>query len=142
MQVGVLVVGLVMAVATLLAIDLVLPGGFVAGSGSLVEARTMGFTVLVLAQLFNVLNSRSDRDSASRGLFANWRLFAAIGLSLVLQVVVVHVPLFNDAFGTTPLGLDDWLVCALLASSVLVGGEAWKVLVRRTRSGPGQRATG
>jgi magnesium-transporting ATPase (P-type) len=103
----------------------------------------MGFTVLVLAQLFNVLNARSDRDSAFRGLFTNWRLYAAIGLSLLLQVIVVHVPLFNEAFGTTPLGLDDWLVCTVLAASVLVGGEAWKVVVRRARSGAGERrATG
>jgi magnesium-transporting ATPase (P-type) len=67
MQLGVLLVGLVTALATLLTIDLKLPGGLVEGSASLVEARTAGFTVLVLAQLFNTFNSGSDRTSAFRG---------------------------------------------------------------------------
>ena len=51
MQIGILFVGLVMAVATLLVLDISLPGGLVDGTGSLVEARTMAFTTLVLAQL-------------------------------------------------------------------------------------------
>jgi P-type Ca2+ transporter type 2C len=55
MQRGVLFVGLAMALATLLAIDLKLPGGLVEGSAGLTEARTAGFTVLVLAQLFKLL---------------------------------------------------------------------------------------
>ena len=62
---------LVMAVVTLLALDLRLPGGLVGGSGDVVEARTMAFTTLVLAQLFNCFNARSDRTSAFRRLFTN-----------------------------------------------------------------------
>ena len=41
MQLGMLV-GLVMALATLLTIDLKLPGGLIEGSAGLVEARTAG----------------------------------------------------------------------------------------------------
>ena len=48
---GVIEVGLVMALATLLTIDLYLPRGLIEGSQSLDQARTAGFTVLVLAQL-------------------------------------------------------------------------------------------
>jgi P-type Ca2+ transporter type 2C len=130
MQLGVLFVGLVMAVATLLAIDLKLPGGLLPGSGDLPEARTMGFTVLVLAQLFNVFNSRSERDSAFRGLFANPRLFGAVALSLGLQVAVVHVPFLNAAFGTVPLTAGEWLLCAAIASTVLWADELRKLVVR------------
>jgi P-type Ca2+ transporter type 2C len=136
LQLGVLVVGLTMALATLLAVDLKLPGGLVEGSGGLVEARTAGFTVLVLAQLFNCFNSRSDRASAFRGLFTNRWLWAAIGLSLLLQILVVHVPLLNRAFGTAPLSAGDWALCAALASAVLWVDELKKLLVRRAgRSG-------
>ena len=35
------------------------------------EARTMGFTILVFAQLFNALSSRSHLQSAFVGLFSN-----------------------------------------------------------------------
>jgi Ca2+-transporting ATPase len=130
MQVGVLIVGLIMALATLLTIDLKLPGGLIPGSADLTEARTAGFTVLVLAQLFNCFNSRSDRDSALRGLFSNPRLWGAVAVSLVLQVLVVHVGFFNDAFGTAPLSAGDWLLCLAIASSVLWADELKKLVTR------------
>src|SRR6185503_13764192 len=69
MWAGVIAIGATMAALTLLTIDLYLPGGVVEGSRSLDNARTAGFTVLVLAQLFNCLNARSDRKSALRGVF-------------------------------------------------------------------------
>ena len=130
MQLGVLLVGLVMALVTLLAVDLKLPGGLLEGSAALAEARTAGFTVLVLAQLFNCFNSRSDRTSAFRGLFTNRWLWAAIALSFLLQVLVVHVPLLNRAFGTTPLSAPDWALCAALASLVLWADELKKLVGR------------
>ena len=64
MQLGIGFVGLVMAVVTLVALDLHLPGGLIGGSGNITEARTMAFTTLVLAQLYNCFNARSDRVSA------------------------------------------------------------------------------
>ncbi|MGZ8482115.1 MAG: cation-translocating P-type ATPase, partial [Candidatus Limnocylindria bacterium] len=47
MWAGVVWVGLVMAVVTLVALDLRLDGGFLGGSGGIAEARTMAFTTLV-----------------------------------------------------------------------------------------------
>jgi Ca2+-transporting ATPase len=134
MQLGVVFVGLVMALVTLATIDLELPGGLVEGSADLVEARTAGFTVLVLAQLFNCFNSRSERVSAFRGLFTNRWLWAAIALSLALQLLVVHVPLLNQAFGTTPLSAGDWARCFALASTVLWADELKKLIARRVAS--------
>jgi P-type Ca2+ transporter type 2C len=130
MQLGVVFVGLVMALVTLATIDLELPGGLVEGSADLVEARTAAFTVLVLAQLFNTFNSRSERVSAFRGLFTNRWLWAAIALSLLLQVLVVHLPLLNRAFGTTPLSAGDWARCFAMASLVLWADELKKLLMR------------
>ncbi len=133
MWIGIVWVGAVMAFVTLLALDLRLAGGLVGSSGSVTEARTMAFTTLVLAQLFNCFNARSDRTSAFHRLFTNRLLWGAIALSTLLQVAVVQLPLLNDAFDTTPLGLDDWLVCVGLASIVLWAAEAKKLLSRRLR---------
>ncbi len=134
MWVGILWIGAVMAVVTLLALDLRLPGGIVGDSGNVVEARTMAFTTLVVAQLFNCFNARSDRTSAFHGLFTNRFLWGAIALSAMLQVAVVNLPFLNDAFGTAPLGLEEWLICIGLASVVLWAAEAKKLLERRLRS--------
>jgi magnesium-transporting ATPase (P-type) len=126
----VVLTGLVMAVVTLLALDLYLPGGMIAGDRSLDNARTAAFTVLVLAQLFNSLNARSDASSAFRRLFANRWLWAAIAASALLQVAVVHLPVLNTAFGTVPLTGSQWLACTALAGIVLVTAELAKLAVR------------
>ena len=74
--------GFVMAVVTSVALDLRLPGGLIEGEGEIDEARAMASTTLVLAQLFNCFNARSDRTSAfPHRLFTNRWLWGAIGLS-------------------------------------------------------------
>ncbi len=130
MWAGVIATGVVMAAATLLTLDLYLPGGLIEGTRGLENARTAAFTVLVFAQLFNTFNARSEAVSAFHGLFANHWLWGAIALSLGLQVAVVHVPLLNVAFGTVPLSLEQWLVCAAMGSVVLWAAEARKLLIR------------
>lgn len=130
---GVFLLGLVMAVATLAAtIDLYLPGGLIDGTQSLDTARTAGFTVLVLAQLFNALNARSETATAFHRIFANYWLWAAMALSSALQVAVVHAPFLRHAFTTEPLSLTQWLVCVGMASSVLWVSEIRKLVLRHT----------
>ena len=103
MWLGVLYIGLVMAAATLLTIDSQLPGGLLPGSGTIDEARTMGFTVLVLAQLFNALNARSPTKSAFRQPLANPFLIAGIAVSLALQVLVVHAAIHERRLQHRPV---------------------------------------
>lgn len=146
MQVGIALVGATMAVATLAMLDLRLPGGFVEGTGDEATARTSAFTVLVLAQLFNTVNARSDRDSIGRQWASNPWLLGAIALSFGLQVAVVHLPFMNEAFGTEPMSVSEWALAAVFASSVLVVAEARKFVVRwRSRLtgslGPGPTST-
>jgi Ca2+-transporting ATPase len=133
MWLSVLIVGMAMALATLLTFDVALPGGLVEGDYGLDRARTMAFTVLVLAQLFNVFNARSDRASAFGTLFANRLVWGAVLVSVALQLVVVYVPVFHEGFGTTALGAGDWAVCVAAASAVLWIDELWKA-VRRARA--------
>jgi magnesium-transporting ATPase (P-type) len=130
MWVGVLEVGLVMAILTLFTIDLYLPGGLVEGSREIENARTAGFTVLVFAQLFNCFNARSDLTSAFHQLFVNRWLWAAVALSIALQVAVVHLSWLNVAFGTVPLDREQWLTCAAIASVVLWSSELRKLIAR------------
>ncbi len=127
---GIVSIGLVMALSTLFAIDLFLPGGLVAGSQSLDVARTAGFTTLVLAQLFNSLNARSETSSAFHGLFANKWLWGAIGLGVALQVAVVETPFLQVAFGTASMDLTQWAACVALGSVVLWYDELRKLLLR------------
>jgi len=132
---GVMQVGAVMAAATLLTIDYYLPGGLIEGEQSLENARTAGFTVLVLAQLFNCFNARSDRRSAFSHMFVNRWLWGSIALAVLLQVAVVHLAFLNVAFGTVPLCLEQWALCTALASSVLWTSELRKLVLRARGAG-------
>jgi len=148
---SVLEAGVVMAVLTLLTLDLFLPGGLIEpvdswlgpGPHSLEGARTAAFTVLVLTQLFNCFNARSATASAFRDAFSNRWLWAAVALSTALQVAVVHLPFLNLAFGTVPLSAGQWCVCVAMASGVLWFSEGRKLLrrlwTRRSLAPPGHR---
>ena len=130
---GIVFVGVIMAVGTLYVLDASLPGGFVEGRGDLPYAQTMAFTTLMLFQMFNVVNARSDEQSAFVHLFANGWLWLAIGGSVALQVLVVYVPFLQRAFGTTALSVGDWVFCIAVTSSVLWLREANKAITRARR---------
>ena len=129
---GIVLVGVVMAAGTLFVLDSALPGGLVDGAGDLRYAQTMAFTTLMLFQMFNVVNARSDERSAFVHLFANHWLWAAVGGSLALQVLVLYVPILQHAFGTVGLTAGDWAFCVAVASSVLWVREGSKLIVRMT----------
>ncbi|KFJ01454.1 cation-translocating P-type ATPase [Bifidobacterium stellenboschense] len=131
-------IGIIMAAVTLIGMDMHLAGGLftdrsvdaLGHEAQMTEARTMGFTILVFAQLFNALASRSHLQSVFVGLFSNKWLWGAIGLSVALQLVVIYVPFLNTAFGTTPLSPLAWLECIGLAAFVLVASELRKCVLR------------
>ncbi len=129
----ILLVGAVMAAGTLGAMDWALPGGLVGGDPAgrgLPRAQTIGFTTLVLFQLFNAFNARFEDRSAFHRLLANRWLWLAVLSSAALQVAVVHLPFLQRAFSTVPLGPRDWLLCVAVASTVLWVGELKKLLTR------------
>ncbi|HEU0120579.1 MAG TPA: cation-translocating P-type ATPase [Bryobacteraceae bacterium] len=130
MSYGIGIIGAVMAAGTLWVMDASMPGGFVEGAGTLAYGRTMAFTTLVLFQILNAFNCRSDERSVFSGLGENRWLLAAAGLSVAAQIAVVYVPLLQTAFQTVPLSAADWLRAATVASSVVAVSEAMKWALR------------
>ena len=139
-------IGLIMMVGTLAVLDAYYPGGLftIFASGSTpneadgTHARTMAFTTLMLFQMFNVFNCRSNWRSAFDGFFENRWLIAAVGFSLFTQVLVIYVPFLQAAFHTTALSALDWLVATIVGATLLVAMELVK-WVRRMRQ-PGASA--
>jgi Ca2+-transporting ATPase len=127
---GIFAVGAVMAAGTLFVLDASLPGGLVEGRGSLRYGQTIAFTTLMLFQLFNVLNARSDERSALNGLGRNPWLAAAVAGSLTLHAGVIYLPFLQQAFSTVALTAADWLRCAAVASCVLWLRELGKAVTR------------
>jgi Ca2+-transporting ATPase len=127
---GIMFVGTIMAAGTLYVLDADLSGGFVAGAGTPRHAQTMAFTVLMLFQMFNLMNAHSDTTSAFHAMFANRWLWAAVAVSVLLQMAVVYTPFLQRAFSTVPLTGGDWMRCAAVASLVLWLREIEKAVRR------------
>jgi Ca2+-transporting ATPase len=129
MWAGIALAAAVIGAGTLAALDAGLPGGLIAGAGTPEYARTLAFNTLVVFELVNVYCARSDRESAARGLFANAWLWLAVASAALLQLAVIYLSALQRAFGTVALDARDWLLCAGIASSVIVVRElekAWR----------------
>ncbi len=102
----------------------------------LIQAQTMVFVTLVLAELVNAFNCRSARHSLFRvGFFQNRFLTASVVLSLVMIVAVIQWQPLAHLFHTRPLGLGDWLIAAGLSLTLLPVVEVTKWVLRR-QAGP------
>ncbi|EQC39458.1 calcium-transporting P-type ATPase, PMR1-type [Saprolegnia diclina VS20] len=89
--------------------------------------HTMSFTTFVLFDMFNALSCRSETKSVFEiGLFSNKAFCAAVGASLVGQLMVIYVPFLQAAFQTEALSLGDLLYMTAIASSVLLVDEGRK----------------
>jgi len=127
---NILLVGMVIAVGTLFVYWMYNPQFENEGSAK-IKAETMAFTTMVLLELVNVFNCRSEKGSIfTVGFTKNRWLLIAVGFSLLLQAMVIYVPGLNTAFGTAPLDLYDWAIAGLIALSVLVAVELYKIYER------------
>ena len=96
--------------------------------------QTVVFTVLTLCQLVHVIAIRSERESLfTLGIFSNLPILGAVLLTVGLQLMVVYLPALNRIFHTSPLTLEELLVCFSLPLVILFAVESEKWLVRRGR---------
>ncbi|MBI5035959.1 cation-translocating P-type ATPase [Candidatus Micrarchaeota archaeon] len=115
-------VGSLMMIGTLLLYSLFL-------KESPVKAATVAFTALIFFQMFFALSSRSEKHTLfSLGVFRNVWLWAAIAVSVLLQIVVVQWSVLQPFFQTTDLALMEWGLCVAVASSVFIVVESLKAL--------------
>ncbi|MFH1053286.1 MAG: calcium-translocating P-type ATPase, SERCA-type [Candidatus Woesearchaeota archaeon] len=102
--------------------------GSAAGGIGYMYATTIAFTTLMMFQMFNVFNCRSENSSLfSIGVFTNRSLIKAVLLSVIFQLLVIYTPL-SAAFETVRLSPFDWLLILGVSSSVLVVNEIDKLI--------------
>jgi Ca2+-transporting ATPase len=94
--------------------------------------NTMVFFFLTIAQMGHALGLRSHRETIfSMGILGNKLLLGAVALTIVLQLLAIYTPFFNQLFGTNPLTLEQLLICLVLSTMVFWGVELEKLLMRR-----------
>jgi len=96
------------------------------------QARTVAFTVMVVAQLVHAFNCRSERLSQFQlGVGTNRALVWAVLLSLVVQVAVLTVPAVAPIFKVAQLPIEDWALMGGMGLLPFFIMELIKVLRRR-----------
>ncbi len=94
--------------------------------------QTMIFTTLTLAQMGHALAIRSGRDSFfARGVSVNPLLYAAVSLTLALQLAVVYFPPLQKVFHTVALPFPDLALALALSTVVFWAVELEKWFFRR-----------
>ena len=95
-------------------------------------ARAYIMTLMVFLQNMHVLNARSETKSIfSIPLLRNPWIFFSIASAIILQIIVIEVPIFNQFLKTDSLPWLDivWLFVASLSIMVVV--EIFKIFKRR-----------
>jgi len=93
------------------------------------KAQTMVFATLILYEVFNAFNCRSERHSLLRiGIFANkWLILGVMG-SLMLMVLAIQVPFTGRFFHTVRLTSFDWGIALATGVTIFFAVEVWKAL--------------
>jgi len=91
--------------------------------------ETMAFGTLSFTQLWQSLNSRSERFSLLKlGFFTNKYLVLAICISGILQLAVMIIPYLQNVFNVVPLSYYQWLVIIFLSFTAVPYVEILKKL--------------
>ena len=92
-------------------------------------ARTMAFMSIVCCQLFYSLTFRHPTKSIfTSGLFTNKYLIGAVVIGLLLQLLVMGIPLFADAFKLRMLDAKGWVQVVVIGSIPIVFNEISKAV--------------
>jgi Ca2+-transporting ATPase len=103
--------------------------------GQLAAAQTIAFVTLCSSELIRAFTARSEYHSVlSIGLFSNRWMAWAVGLSFLMVLLVVYVPLLQPVFDTVPLSVGDWLFMTPFFFASPLAMELLKVLFRRRRA--------
>jgi len=97
-----------------------------------VKGVTMTFAGIVVGQVGNVLACRTSRASLLRtNVKSNRWIWVGIVAQLGILSMLVYVPLMQTLFGTTAIGLMEWMFLTTIAVAVIVAEEVRKWFSRK-----------
>ena len=96
---------------------------------NIAKAQTIAFTTLVMFQMFNVYNTRSERQSIfSAQTLRNRYLHLSVLVSILLLFAVIYYQPLQKAFETVAIDFAHWAYIILVSLSVVVVFETKKLL--------------
>ena len=113
------ILGLVMAIGTICVFSYSIYSGM-----ETKKAMTVAFTLFVVYQLFNAFNGRANSEKSSK------YLYIGIIISFMLQLLILYIPQLQIIFRTTSIGLIDWIVILLVASTILITQKIMEKVIK------------
>ncbi|MEM0231186.1 MAG: calcium-translocating P-type ATPase, SERCA-type [Candidatus Woesearchaeota archaeon] len=118
-----LLISFVMSIETLLVFRSYLP--------DLPMARTAAFTMVVMLEMFNVLNCKNlETPLFKGGAFSNKYLIYAILSSVGIHLIILYTPL-SKIFDVVPLSFTELAKIILISSSILLIGDLIKIVISK-----------
>ncbi len=98
------------------------------------NTSTFAFATLVMIEMANALNSRSDHASVFRmNFFSNPWLILAIFTSVLLTFAFTTVPFLKHALETASLAPKEWLMIIAISLIIIAVEETRKFFIRKNR---------
>jgi len=96
--------------------------------------RTFVFSTLLICELLNVYNTRSERRSFFKvNIWSNKYLFFAVLISLVANFILIYTPPLANLFQLAPLPIFDWFFIIPLSFLTVIAEEIIKWFWRKYR---------
>lgn len=127
MMVRTILMTTVMTVGSLLVFWFYLPNNY--GSDiDITKASTVILTALVLYQVMNIWNCRSEQRSIFKmKVGENKYILLSVFVVIIFQLAALYLPWFQIFLRTTPLSLFDWLIVVLISFSIVIVEEVRKL---------------
>ncbi len=95
------------------------------------EAMTLTYTTIVIATWWNVLLRRRGLGSIfNRYTFTNWKLWASLGISLLMVLTVIYTPTTHPYSEMAPLSTTSWAITLTCSTLFMLTIEIKKVIQR------------
>ena len=115
----ILLLGIVMALGTIAVFYWQISTGAPAA-----KAMSVAFTLFVVYQLLNAFNGRANSEKSSK------YLYLGIIISFLLQLLIIYIPQLQIIFRTAAIGLTDWIIIAIVASTILIAQKIMDKVIK------------
>ena len=99
-------------------------------------AQSVTFTTMAIAQLLHIFNVRNKTGfGLNTSIFRNPMLIIALVISVVLQLISLYIPFFNNVLGTRGLTVEHWIwvISGAIIPMVLI--QLWHTITTRRPGG-------
>lgn len=84
------------------------------------HARTMVFSQIIIFELIFVFICKEENKITLKTFTSDKKILLAVLFSLILNIIIIYTPFFQNVFKTVPLEINEWFIITLGALSALI----------------------